>query len=175
MKFTSKWSPRLLASAAIASLTVFSASTLAQTSIFPEPPEETIEMPNGDIVEIYTAEVRNVSGNRVSVRFPGGTYHTYAVSPDYRFNIDGRQVRARDLRRGDELSAYVTRHPTLGPQLVYVEEDASGSYNVVETVDPEPESTLPSTASPLPLFALFGALGLGLGTLGFGLRSRLRD
>lgn len=180
MKDRLTWSPRLLVTTFLVTIATFSAPSFAQTPVFPVPPEETLEMPNGDVVEIYKATVSHVSGNRVTVRFPEGTRHTYEVPSDYRFNIGGRQVRARDLNRGDELSAYVTKHPTAGHELHYVQEEPSGGYTVVETVQPEAmadpaPATLPSTASPLPLVGLFGILGLGLGALGFGVRSRLRS
>jgi hypothetical protein len=147
----------------------------AQEAVFPVLPEETIALPDGRTVEVYKATVQHVSGNRVTVRFPSGERHTYDVAPDFRFNIGGREVRARDLQRGDELTANIVRHPTANHELVVVEEvEDTGGYQVVETVTPEPVAdTLPTTASFMPLVGLLGALCATSGALGFGLRRRI--
>lgn len=164
---------RLVTALAVVAAASFAATAGAQEPVFPGTPSETIDLPDGRVVEVYTATVQNVSGNRLTVRFPGGERHTYTVPPDFRVNIGGRQVRARDLNRGDTLTAYVTRHATADHELVIIEEVADDQYEVVQSVTPEPVAdTLPSTASPMPLVGLLGGLGVALGLLGFGLRRR---
>jgi hypothetical protein len=109
------------------------------------------------------------------VRYGNGERYTYDVPTDYRFDVDGRKVRTRDLGRGTELTAYVTVHEAAHHELVSIDESA-GSATVVSSVTPEPVAdteTLPSTAGPMPLVGLFGVLSLGLGFLVFAVRRRL--
>lgn len=161
-------SARLLSALGIAGLASFAITAGAQQAVFPVPPEETIDLPDGSRVDVYKGTVQHRSGNRLTIRFPGGEHHTYTVPADYRFNIDGREVRARDLNRGDELTAYVTQHATADHQLVIIEEE-----EIVEVIIPEPVAdTLPSTASVMPLIGLLGALCAGFGLLGFGVHRR---
>lgn len=166
----------VLSAVGIASLAAHAVPAAAQETVFPVAPEEVIDLPDGSTVEVYKGTVQHVSGNRLTVRFPGGAHHTYTVPPDYRFNIGGREVRARDLNRGDELTAYVTKHPTADHELVIIEEIEEDVYEVVESVTPEPVAdSLPSTASPMPLVGLAGLLSAGIGLLGLlGLRLRRR-
>lgn len=161
----------------IAVLASFSVTASAQSAasdyVFPVAPSETIELPDGKEVDVYTGTVQHVSGNRLTVRFPGGANHTYVVPPDYRFKVDGRSVRTRDLNRGDELTAYVTKESVHGHEINQVEETSAGVYEIVETITPEPVAdSLPATASLMPLMGLLGAFSLSLGALGFGLRRR---
>lgn len=167
---------RVLATAA-AGLLLASASAFAQgvsqDTPFPAVPDETIKLGDDREIHVYKATVISARGNRLTVRFDHGERFTYDVPPEYRFEIDGRKVRTRDLNRGDELTAYVTVSQTADHQLVQVEESA-GTTSIVATTMPEPVADmLPSTASPIPLIGLLGALSLGLGGLGFAVRRRL--
>ena len=164
-----------LSAFSLAALGTVSMTAGAQEPVFPVAPEETITLADGRTVEVYKATVQHVSGNRLTVRFPGGERHTYTVPAERRFNIGGREVRARDLQRGDELTAYVTKTATADHELVVIEEvEETGGYEIVQSVTPEPVTdTLPATASVMPLIGLLGALCAGLGALGFALRRHL--
>ncbi len=164
-----------LCALSMAALATVSMTAGAQEPVFPVAPEETITLADGRTVEVYKATVQHVSGNRLTVSFPDGERHTYTVPAERRFSIDGREVRARDLRRGDELTAYVTKTATADHELVVIEEvEESGGYEIVQAVAPEPVTdTLPATASVMPLIGLLGALSAGLGALGYALRRNL--
>lgn len=166
-----------VASAALLTLLFASGSAMAQYNegdvVFPEPPEETIELGDGRTLYKYTATVVRARGNSLTVRYPHGTTYTYEVNDDFRVDIGGRKLRVRELNRGDELTAYVTAHDATDAdhEIVYYEPTTS---SVVSTYTPAPiAETLPTTASPLPLIGLLGALGVSLGGLGLALRRRL--
>jgi hypothetical protein len=164
-----------LVSAALLTVLFASGSAMAQLNegdvVFPEPPDETINLGDGRTLYKYSATVVSARGNRLTVRYPHGTTYTYDVSPEFRVEIDGRKLRVRELQRGDTLTAYVTAHETADHEIVYYEPT---TQSVVETDTPEPiADTLPTTASPLPLIGLLGALGVSLGGLGLALRRRL--
>jgi hypothetical protein len=164
-----------LVSAALLGMLFASGSAMAQYNegdvVFPEPPDETIELGDGRTLYKYTATVVRARGNSLTVRYPHGTTYTYETGDDFRVEIDGRKLRVRELQRGDELTAYVTASDTRDHEIVYYEPTTS---SVVTTYTPEPiAETLPTTASPLPLIGLLGALGISLGGLGLALRRRL--
>ncbi len=89
-----------LSAFSLAALVTVSMTAGAQEPVFPVAPEDTITLADGRTVEVYKATVQHVSGNRLTVRFPGGERRTYTVPAERRFNIGGREVRARDLQRG---------------------------------------------------------------------------
>lgn len=166
------------AAAALLLGTLGSSTASAQGSglVFPTEPEEIITLPDDRRVEVYKATVERVRGNRLTVRFPHGERHTYEVPSDFRFKVDGRDVSVRQLRRGEELTAYVTLHEDDGHEIHHIPEPAAAAPVVRNTVraQPMPDPVeLPGTASPLPLIGLLGALSLGLGGLGFALRRRM--
>jgi hypothetical protein len=153
------------------------AQTTTSNIVFPEEPDRVIALDDGREIHEYKATVVSVRGNRLTVRYGNGERYTYDVPTDYRFDVDGRKVRTRDLGRGTELTAYVTVHEDAHHELVSIDE-SSGTAAVVSTVTPEPVAdtetqTLPSTAGPMPLVGLFGVLSLGLGFLVFAVRRRL--
>lgn len=172
--------PKIIArglAVAFAGLVLASGSALAQgvpqDTPFPSVPDEVIDLGNDRKINVYKATVVSARGNRLTVRFDHGERFTYDVPPDFRFDIDGRKVRTRDLNRGDRVSAYVTVHDNADHEIHHVEE-AAGATTVIASSTPEPVAdSLPSTASPLPLIGLLGALSLGLGGLGFAVRRRL--
>ena len=166
-----------LVSAALLGALFASGSAIAQYNegdvVFPEPPDETIELGDGRTLYKYTATVVRARGNSLTVRYPHGTTYTYEVGDNFRVEIDGRKLRVRELQRGDELTAYVTAHEASDAdhEIVYYEPTTS---SVVSTYTPEPiAESLPTTASPLPLIGLLGALSVSLGGLGLALRRRL--
>lgn len=101
---------------------------------------------------------------------------TIMPARDQRVTIDGREYRFSDLRPGQILNVYVPEGMysfALAPRAPVAQH-----VRVVE-IQPEPyvapatvaARTLPSTAGPLPLLAIGGALAL-LGGLGFTIRRR---
>ena len=160
--------------AVLVGLTLVSGVAMAQTGsnvVFPAEPDRTITLENGREVHVYNATVLNARGNRLTVRFDNGERFSYTVPADYRFNIDGRMVRTRDLRRGDSLTAYVTVHQTAHHEIHHIDESGPTPVVVASAVA-EPADMLPATASPLPLIGLLGALFAGLGGLGLAIRRR---
>jgi hypothetical protein len=110
-------------------------------------------------------ELLSSQGGRLTFRFKNndgsfGPTHSIRPSSDWRANIAGRSLRARDLTRGQEMSIYVPSDRW--------EAHVDAPEAVVETftlivitaaAEPEP-MMLPSTAGNMPLFALFGGLAL---------------
>ena len=145
-----------------------------QNPIFLDSPVETITQDDGSVVEVYSAVVQNVRGNRVTVRFPNGQRHTYNPPRDFKFDVNGEMKGVQDMVRGQTLRAYVTRHPEAGHSLVQVDNSNADMPVYTPVVQPEPMTDeLPATASNLPLTGLLGGLLLALGAIGFGIRRRL--
>lgn len=64
-------------------------------------------------VELRSATVLTTYGNHVVVENQDGEHIDFEVSDDYRFNIDGRRLRASELKPGTKISAMVqTREST---------------------------------------------------------------
>lgn len=148
---------------------------LAQGVVFPVEPEEVRDLGDGRTMEIYRATVVSTRGNRLTVRFPHGVKHTYDTPEDFRVLVGGQKTRVRDLQRGDELTAYVTKHEVQGHTLHSADIADAGGSSSASSVQPEAVADadeLPSTASSLPLIGLLGTLCIGLGLLGFGLQRR---
>lgn len=142
----------------------------AQDMVFPEDPIERKELGDGRWMEVYKATVEHVRGNRLTVRYPHGTRYTYVVPADFTFEVDGRSVPVRSLRRGDELRAYVTKHVSNHHEIHHVD---PVSLAPSKSVQAEPEAdALPATASSLPATGLLGIALLCLGLVGvyFGRR-----
>lgn len=122
---------------------------------------------NGELfVKMKVRLTRSPNGNWATFKFlhPDGTdgpQYSAELDPSWRANINGRDYRLRDLARGQELSVYIPSDRWA----VHVEADDVMDdmiYPVAITTS-EPESSaamLPSTASKMPLFALFGVLAL---------------
>jgi hypothetical protein len=122
----------------------------------------------------FQARIRSVRGNTVEAEFkmPDGTYSrpiSVTPNPDSRVRIQGRDYRWRDLSRGQELDVYLPpdRWELVvpeGPQLA-----AAPTVTTLAIAEPAPvvaATTLPRTASLLPLI---GALGGMLTALGFAI------
>lgn len=115
-------------------------------------------------------EVARVRGNRITFRpvytdGSRGDSRSVTVPADFRATIAGRQYRADQLRRGQELDVFL---PDDRFALAVVDTDGldSGDLLAVE----ETAIAMPTTASPA---FLFGALGAGLVGIGAAL-GRLR-
>ncbi len=117
---------------------------------------------NGALYMITTAVVRR-AGNRTVTLYLPSTDHTFDVSPrrNSRVLLDGNKVRPRDLSRGQQIQIYLSVDEFTQPR---IDEIAMATPNDDIVSHPmEPTSALPTTASPLPTFALFGLLLLGAG------------
>lgn len=120
---------------------------------------------DGHLFARSSAVVRAVRGNTVRLYLPA-TDRTIEVTPDQagRVWIGNRRVRARDLKRGDELGIYISVDR-------FAQERVTEIAFATEEDHPEPIITapvtevaaLPTTASSLPLLALTSALMLGAG------------
>ncbi len=120
--------------ACLVGLTLFSGAALAQTQqnlVSPTDSDRVIDLGEGREIHVYKATVRRASGNRLTVRFDHGDVYTYNVPSDYRFNIDGRDTRTRDLNPGDTITAYVTVHDTAHHALVPVSHCPTLSSNLL--------------------------------------------
>ncbi len=159
----------LLAFASLASALTCSEVILGKdiTDKFPTAQDACLEVVerNGETFVKMKAELtRTPIGNKVTFRFKhadgssGPTYST-VLSPQWRIRIDGSQYRAQDLIRGQALSIYLPSdrwEAHIAASDVVVQ---TFSFIVITEAVPEP-LMLPSTASNMPLFALFGGLAL---------------
>lgn len=131
-------------------------------------------------------ELMRTSNNRATFRFmhPDGTTgptKSITVPSDWRARIDGRNYRVRDLGRGQELTVYMPSDRWAA----HVARDSAIEVANYELADIEDEdaagagaaaaagsmAALPSTAGPMPLFALLGALSL-IGAAGLRIARR---
>lgn len=123
---------------------------------------------NGELYGKFTAVVRRVWGNKLTMYLPA-TDRTFTTVPDssMRVLVDNRKVRPKDLVRGQEVHIYLSVDQFAKPDIEEVafvtEEDVVIDVIVEEVV------ALPTTASPWP--AVFGA---GLFLLGGGYLLRRR-
>jgi len=87
--------------------------------------------------------------------------------------LDGKEVAVNKLVKRQEINVYVAEPFWAAPAAPVVEAVAVVEEVVEEVVEPEPEPVaLPTTASNLPLVALFGALLLMLGGVVRTVRNR---
>ena len=137
------------------------------TSKFPTAQEACIEVVERDgeqFVKMKAELARTPRGNSATFRFlhadgsHGPTYST-TVDSDWRVNIGGRSHRMREVGMGQQLSVYLpsNRWEAHVAATDWVVE--SFTFIVISEAQPEP-MMLPSTASNMPLFALFGGLAL---------------
>jgi LPXTG-motif cell wall-anchored protein len=137
------------------------------TSKFPTAQEAclgVVERDGQTFVKMRVELARNPRGNNVTFRFKhadgssGPTYSTQLPS-DWRVEIQGRSYGVRDLVMGQEMSVYLPSNrweAHLDASDVVVQ---TFTFIVINDAEPEP-MMLPSTASNMPLFALFGGLAL---------------
>jgi LPXTG-motif cell wall-anchored protein len=125
---------------------------------------EVVEQDGRVLVKMRVELTRTPIGNRVTFRFKhadgssGPTYST-TLSPSWRVRIGESQFRAQDLIRGQQLSIYLPAdrweaHIAASDVVV-----TTFTFIIINDAAPEP-LMLPSTASNMPLFALFGGLAL---------------
>jgi len=151
------------------------------TDVFPEASNACVAIVSKDGAEYarFDAEIVRVRGAEVRAKFkkPNGDWtDTYAFrpDPDRRVKIQGRSYRYRDLARGQQLNIYLA---TTKFEMVVPDDDSDFLTTVAVTTvpmyAPEPEPAMPTTASPVPLFALLGGVFVFIGA-GFRLlRKRL--
>jgi hypothetical protein len=126
---------------------------------------------DGKLFAKASIEVVRVRGNRMTFR----TLHTDGTKGDsrsvqldnsWRAEIGGRQYRASDLMRGQQLNVYLPED-----RFAMAIEDADGP-DTADMVVIEEEVAMPTTASPLFLIGLAGGAFMALGGLLSGLRRR---
>ncbi len=127
---------------------------------------EVVERDGEPYVKMKVELTRQGSANNLTFRFKNqdGTFgptHSVNPAPEWRARIDGRAYLARELGRGQELSIYLPpdrwEAHVSAPDIVV----ETFSLIVITAAEPEPAPMmLPSTASNMPLFALFGGLAL---------------
>lgn len=117
-------------------------------------------------VDVYELRVLRTGRDRMTAQIDGIGRRSFSVPPSFRFYIEGKQYRLRDLQPGQRLTAYVTRNAKGNLQLV----DAGPvqatppaqpmSTPIVAPPAPLPEelAMLPKTGSVLPI-----TLGIALG------------
>lgn len=126
---------------------------------------------DGKLYALAKVEVVRVRGNTMTFRTlhtdgTKGDSRSITLDPGFRANIGGREYRASDLMRGQELNVYL---PEDRFALAVQDHDGLHDDDVVEVVE---AVSMPTTASPLFLFALAGAAFLGLGGLFGAVRRR---
>ncbi len=133
---------------------------------------EAIVERDGELYAQFTAVVRRVSGNNVTLFLPT-TDNTFQVRPDssLRVLVSGRKMRPRDLTRGQEINIYLSTKQFARPN---IEEVALVTEtDMIVDVPVETVAALPSTASVLPAVL---ASGLFLFSVALVLRRRrIRD
>ncbi len=120
-------------------------------------------------------EVVRVRGNRMTFRpihadGTRGDSRSIELPSDWRANIGGRQYRASDLMRGQELNVYL---PEDRFALAVADETSEGLGDETIVAIEEEVVEMPTTASPLFLVGLAGGAFLALGGLLSGIRRRL--
>ena len=132
----------------------------------------TVYEKNGRLFAQAQIEVVRVRGNTMTFR----TLHTDGTRGDsrsvtldssWRAEIGGRQYRASDLMRGQQLNVYLPED-----RFALVVEDADGP-DEEDLTDIEEATAMPTTASPLFLIGLAGGAFLALGGVFSAVRRRL--
>ena len=127
---------------------------------------------NGELYAKVSIEIVRVRGNRVTFRplhtdGSKGDSRSITVDNSFRAEIGGREYRASDLMRGQELNVYIPED-----RFALIVEDADGP-DVVDIIIIEEEVVeMPTTASPLFLIGLAGGAFVALGGLLSGIRRR---
>jgi len=132
---------------------------------------QTVYEKNGKLYAKTSIEVVRVRGNTMTFRpihLDGTKGDSRSVTLDsaWRAKIAGREYRASDLMRGQELNVYVPEDRFA----LAVEDDSldDSDFMVIEDA-----TEMPTTASPLFLIGLAGGGFLALGGLLSGIRRRL--
>lgn len=126
---------------------------------------------NGQLYAQFRVVVRTGGSQRMTVYMPA-TDRTVTINPDpsARVLLDGRKVRPRDLRRGDEVSIYLSvaefAEPAIDDVFMVSDADVLIEHDVVAV------AALPTTASPLPalLLTALSLMGIGAGLRGYRIK-----
>jgi hypothetical protein len=143
-------------------------------------------------VETVTGKVWHVTPpNSVTLTLEDGTNQTFKIPKGQKFTIDGRKTDAFDLKKGMVVSAQritevpetvITQEvkrtgtmppppPAPSPDVPILIATAPAAPAPVAEAKPEPApTTLPKTASKLPLIGLLGALFCGISLTAFAIR-----
>jgi hypothetical protein len=129
---------------------------------------------DGKLYAKATLEVVRVRGNTVTFRpqHTDGTLgdaRTVTVPSGWRADIAGRNYRASDLMRGQELNIYI---PEDRWALHVADDDGIDDYEEALVIEEAAAVEMPTTASPLFLLGLAGGSFLALGGVLTGLRRR---
>jgi len=128
---------------------------------------------NGKLFAKVSIEVIRVRGNRMTFRpmhtdGTKGDSRSIVVDNSFRAEIGGREYRASDLMRGQELNVYI---PEDRFGLIVQDMDSTDEIEIV--VIEEEVVEMPTTASPLFLIGLLGGAFVALGGMLSGIRRRL--
>lgn len=128
---------------------------------------------DGKLYAKVPIEVLRVRGNRMTFRpmHTDGTMgdsRSVQLDSAWRAEIGGRQYRASDLMRGQQLNVYIPED-----RFALAIEDADGPDEADIVMIEEEVVEMPTTASPLFLVGLAGGAFLALGGLLSGVRRRL--
>jgi hypothetical protein len=127
---------------------------------------------DGEMFAKATIEIVRVRGNTITFRpqhtdGSSGDSRTVTVPAGWRAEIGGRNYRASDLMRGQELNIYIP-----SDRWAMLVEDDDGMDDSDTEMVIEEAVAMPTTASPLFLFGMAGGAFLALGGLMSGIRRR---
>ncbi len=133
---------------------------------------QTVYEKDGRLYAKTSIEVVRVRGNTMTFRpihtdGTRGDSRSVTLDSSWRAEIGGRQYRASDLMRGQNLNVYLPED-----RFALAVEDADGPDDA-DFVAIETATEMPTTASPLFLIGLAGGAFLALGGLLSGIRRRL--
>jgi hypothetical protein len=133
---------------------------------------QTVYEKDGRLFAKTSIEVVRVRGNTMTFRpihtdGTRGDSRSVTLDSSWRAEIGGRQYRASDLMRGQNLNVYLPED-----RFALAVEDADGP-DEADFVAIEAATEMPTTASPLFLIGLAGGAFLALGGLLSGIRRRL--
>ena len=167
----------LQASKAVESTTVTCADLNWSTEVLTQNPDiaamcQTVYERDGILYAKTSIEVVRVRGNTMTFRpkHTDGTLgdsRSITLDSAWRANIGGRQYRASDLSRGQELNVYL---PEDRFALAVADDDGLDETEMMAIGEVATE--MPTTASPLFLVGLAGGAFLALGGLLSGVRRR---
>ncbi len=128
---------------------------------------------NGELYAKVSIEVIRVRGNRMTFRpmhtdGSKGDSRSIVLDNSFRAEIGGREYRASDLMRGQELNVYMPQD-----RFALAVEDADGPDAADMVVIEEEMVEMPTTASPLFMIGLLGGAFVALGGILSGIRRRL--
>jgi len=166
----------LMAAKAVESTTVTCADLNWSAEVLAANPDiaqmcRTVYEKDGRLFAKTSVEVVRVRGNTMTFRplhtdGTKGDSRSVTLESSWRANIAGRQYRASDLMRGQNLNVYL-------PEDRFALSIGDDDAHVHEMVDIEDATEMPTTASPLFLVGLAGGAFLALGGLLSGIRRRL--